>query len=163
MTKLPEHTLMLTDRLNMAHGLEARSPFLDHELMELVAAFPSRIKIKGRRLKAVLREMAQDLLPGEILRREKQGFMFPVAYWFRQPLYGFLQTFFQEARLIREGVINRKQVFKLLEEHRRNKLDHHVRLWMLLNLEIWYRLYLEQQSIEEIEGSIREQMRSAGS
>ena len=163
MTKLPEHTLMLTDRLNMAHGLEARSPFLDHELMELVAAFPSRIKIKGRRLKAVLREMAQDLLPGEILRRGKQGFMFPVAYWFRQPLYGFLQTFFQEARLIREGVINRKQVFKLLEEHRRNKLDHHVRLWMLLNLEIWYRLYLEQQSIEEIEGSIREQMRSAGS
>ena len=88
--------------------------------------------------------------------------MFPVAYWFRQPLYGFLQTFFQEARLIREGVINRKQVFKLLEEHRRNKLDHHVRLWMLLNLEIWYRLYLEQQSIEEIEGSIREQMRSPG-
>ena len=157
-TKLPEHTLMLTDRLNMAQGLEARSPFLDHSLVELLASFPSRLKIRGKKLKYVLRAMSQDLLPGEILRRKKQGFMFPVAYWFRQELFGFLHTFFKRSRLVQEGFFRRERIYQLLEDHRQKRIDNHVRLWMLLNLEIWHRIYLDEQPLEEVEAQIDRQL-----
>lgn len=143
MTRLAEHTLMLTDRMNMAHGLEARSPFLDHELVELLATFPSSLKIHGRELKYILRRLGRDYLPEEITKREKQGFMFPVAYWFRNELYPYLNKVFKHSKLQEAGIINIKQVMNLINQHRHNKVDNHVRLWMLLNLEFWYRMYIE--------------------
>ncbi|MBE9573024.1 MAG: asparagine synthase (glutamine-hydrolyzing), partial [Proteobacteria bacterium] len=141
MTRLSEHTLMLTDRMNMAHGLEARSPYLDHSLVELLAAFPSNIKIHGKRLKYVLRQLAKDYLPSEIVKRDKQGFMFPVAYWFRNELYAFIKSFLMESKLLKEGFFRKERVLELIEDHRNNRIDNHVRIWMLLNLEIWYRIY----------------------
>jgi asparagine synthase (glutamine-hydrolysing) len=148
MTRLSEHTLMLTDRMNMAHSLEARSPFLDHSLVELLAAFPSDMKIRRGRLKYVLRKAAEDYLPKDILRRNKQGFMFPVASWFRKELYEYTSKVFMNSRLAREGIFNRDKMLSLLEEHRYKKVDHHVRIWMLLNLELWYQIYIEQQRFE---------------
>lgn len=155
MTRLSEHTLMLTDRMNMAHGLEARSPFLDHTLVELLASFPSNLKIKGRNLKYILRKTAEPYLPETILKRKKQGFMFPVAYWFRNELYGFLNKLFQDSRLVKEGIFNKTQIFSLLEDHRSSKVDNSVRLWMLLNLEIWYLIYIEQYDLATVEDRVR--------
>lgn len=156
MTRLAEHTLMLTDRMNMAHSLEARSPFLDHPLVEYMAKFPGDLKIKGRKLKYILRKVAAKYLPAEIIQREKQGFMFPVAYWFRNELYEFVKEFLLDSRFVREGVFRPEYITQLLEEHRDSKVDHHVRLWMLLNLEVWYRLYIEKQDKESIEQEILE-------
>lgn len=149
-TRLPEHSLMLTDRMTMAHGLEARSPFLDHSLVEFLAAFPSHLKIRGRQLKYALRRVAQDSLPASIVRREKQGFMFPIAYWFQGELFPFISRLLLDSHFVREGYFRRQTVQTMLDEHRRKQVDHHVRLWMLLNLEVWQQLVIEQRSIEAV-------------
>jgi asparagine synthase (glutamine-hydrolysing) len=150
MTRLPEHSLMLTDRMTMAHSLEARSPFLDHELVAYLAAFPSYLKVHGRQLKYILRELAKDYLPPEIVQRQKQGFMFPVAYWFRHELYPFIERFLLDSYFVREGIFQRASVARLLEEHRQSRVDHHVRLWMLLNLELWRQIIIEQCDLETV-------------
>jgi asparagine synthase (glutamine-hydrolysing) len=155
MTRLTEHSLMLTDRMTMAHGLELRSPFLDHELMEFMAAFPSNLKIRGRVLKYVLRKLAGGYLPDAIINRSKQGFMFPVAYWFRNELYEFIKHALLGSFFVREGVFRKEQVLTLLEEHRHNRRDHHVRLWMLLNLEVWHQLYIENRDVEQVTGNLK--------
>jgi asparagine synthase (glutamine-hydrolysing) len=147
-TRLPEHSLMLTDRMTMAHGLEARSPFLDHELVEFLARFPSNIKVQNGRPKYLLRKLAAQYLPQSIVQREKQGFMFPIAYWFRTELYPFLEKTLTNSYFVREGWFSRDTVRRMLQEHRNKQFDHHVRLWMLLNLEIWHQLYIEQDNRE---------------
>ena len=150
MTRLPEHSLMLTDRMTMAHSLEARSPFLDHGLVEFLAGFPSSLKIRDRQLKYVLRKLAVDYLPPSIVRREKQGFMFPMAYWFQGRLNGFIRRSLLDSHFVKEGLFNQEAVLTLVEEHRTRRADHHVRLWMLLNLEVWYRLTIKQQRVEAV-------------
>jgi asparagine synthase (glutamine-hydrolysing) len=155
MTRLPEHSLMLTDRMTMAHGLEARAPFLDHHLMEFMAAAPSRLKIKGRTTKHILRQVARQYLPEAIVQREKQGFMFPMAYWFRGPLYPLLQAWLPDSSLVQGGFFRRGYIKRLLDEHRARRVDHHVRLWMLLNLGLWHQLYIDQTSVASIEERLR--------
>jgi len=147
MTRLPEHSLMLTDRMTMAHGLELRSPFLDHELVEFMAAFPSHLKIRGRVLKYGLRKLAEAYLPEKIVKRKKQGFMFPVAYWFRSKLYPFIKQVLLDSHFVKEGIFRKESVLRLIEDHRSNRIDNHVRLWMLLNLELWYQLFIEQHDL----------------
>jgi asparagine synthase (glutamine-hydrolysing) len=150
-TRLPEHTLMLTDRMTMAHGLEARSPFLDHTLVEFMAGVAGDLKIRGRTLKYGLRQVAQDYLPEKIVNRPKQGFMFPVAYWFKNELHPFLGRFLLDSSFVQEGLFRQESIVKLIEDHRHNRQDNHVRLWLLLNLEIWCRLYIEGQGIESVQ------------
>lgn len=153
-TRLPEHTLMLTDRMTMARGLEARSPFLDHELVEFVARMPVTMKICKKELKYVLRKVNIHKLPDDIIKRKKQGFMFPVAYWFQNELHPFLKRFFKESLLINEEVFNRGYVNRLLNEHQSQKVDHHVRIWMLLNLDIWFDMYVRGTSIDDVQMKI---------
>jgi asparagine synthase (glutamine-hydrolysing) len=155
-TRLPEHSLMLTDRMSMAHGLELRSPFLDHELVAFMATCPHTLKIHGRQLKYILRKLAGEYLPPEIVRRKKQGFMLPVAYWFRNELYPFLKNYLLSSQLVREGVFCRDMVLSLLEEHRHHRVDHHVRLWMLLNLELWYQIYIEHVQQADVSKQMQE-------
>jgi asparagine synthase (glutamine-hydrolysing) len=149
-TRLPEHSLMLTDRMAMAHGLELRSPLLDHELVEFMASVPSSFKIRRGQLKYVLRQLATAHLPPTIVKRPKQGFMFPVAYWFRNELGPFLSRFWTSARLLEEGIVRQAYVQRLVEEHRRGQVDHHVRLWMLLNVEVWFRIYMDRRTPSEV-------------
>lgn len=156
MTRLPEHSLMLTDRMTMAHGLEARSPFLDPELVSYVATFPADLKIRDRELKYVLRKLARDYLPDDIVRREKQGFMFPIAYWLRNELYPLLDAYLMDSYFVNKGLFRRDTVRRLIDDHRRGRVDNHVRLWMLLSLEIWHQVYVEKSDLS----AVRERMRS---
>ena len=149
-TRLPEHSLVLTDRMTMAHGLEARSPFLDHELVEFLAKVPADIKVQNNQPKHLMRKLAKDYLPPSILQREKQGFMFPIAYWFRTDLFPFLSNTLTNSHFVKEGWFKKESIENLLNEHRTNRHDHHVRLWMLLNLEIWHQLYIEGAEQENI-------------
>jgi asparagine synthase (glutamine-hydrolysing) len=142
-TRLPEHSLMLTDRMTMAHGLEARSPLLDHELVEFLAKVPANIKVQNHQPKYLMRKLAADYLPTPILNREKQGFMLPIAYWFRTDLYPLVSQALENSHFVKQGWFKKEAVQRLLAEHRSNRHDHHVRLWMLLNLELWHRLYIE--------------------
>ncbi len=154
-TRLPEHSLMLTDRMAMAHGLEVRSPYLDHELVELMAAFPSHMKIRGRELKVALRRLAAKTLPQSIVTREKQGFMLPLAYWLRSELYPFIGGALLGSHFVSQGLFRRDSVLRLVQDHRTSRVDNHVRLWMLLNLELWHQIFIQQISLEDIRGSIK--------
>jgi asparagine synthase (glutamine-hydrolysing) len=142
-TRLPEHSLVLTDRMTMAHGLEARSPFLDHELVEFLAKIPGNIKVQNSQPKHLMRKLAADYLPAPILNRKKQGFMLPIAYWFRTDLFPLLSRTLKNSHFVREGWFREESIQRLLDEHRSNRQDHHVRLWMLLNLELWHQIYFE--------------------
>jgi asparagine synthase (glutamine-hydrolysing) len=160
-TRLPEHSLMLSDRMTMARSLEARSPFLDHRLAEYVASLPVDLKMRGKTLKYLLRRVAAPYLPEPILKRPKQGFMFPLGRWMKGPLLPVLQHLLGNSVLIEEGIFRREPIERLLTEHLTQRADHHVRLWMILNVEVWYRLYVRGEAREELTGLLRERLGSA--
>jgi asparagine synthase (glutamine-hydrolysing) len=141
-TRLPQHSLMLTDRMTMAVGLEARAPLLDHRLAEEVATLAASIKAPGGSLKHLLREAAAPYLPQRTLHRPKQGFMFPLALWIKGPLAPVLNHLIENSALVAAGIFRREAMQQLMSEHLANQVDHHARLWMLLNLELWYRIYV---------------------
>jgi asparagine synthase (glutamine-hydrolysing) len=147
-TKLPEHTLMLTDRLSMAHGLETRAPLLDHTLAEFCATMPPDLHVRGGTTKYALRRAAEGLLPTDILRRPKQGFMFPVAYWLNAGTLGDVRARLLTGPAVSEGWIRPDAVERLCQEHLARRADHNVRIWMLLNLDAWLRLYLHHDAAE---------------
>ena len=84
--RLPELILMRIDKMTMANGLEARVPFLDHELVQKTIDLPKKVKIKNNKMKSVLKDIVKDLLPNEILNRKKQGFGLPLREWFEEGL-----------------------------------------------------------------------------
>ena len=150
-TRLPEHSLVLTDRMTMAHGLEARSPFLDHELVEFLAKVPADIKVQNGQPKHLMRRLAKGYLPQAIVGRKKQGFMLPIAHWFRTDLFAAISQILENSHFVNDGWFHKETIQRLLAEHRGNRYDHHVRLWMLLNLEIWHQLYIEGVERQEVE------------
>jgi asparagine synthase (glutamine-hydrolysing) len=139
---LPGALLVKADRMSMAHSLEARSPLLDHHVIELAATLPSSYKLRGLRTKRVLRDAFADLLPPGIGTRPKMGFGVPLAAWFRGALR-------EPARDLLTGADTRigeyllpDRVTTVLDEHVSGRLDHGKRLWALLNLEMWLRRFL---------------------
>ena len=129
-TWLVDDVLVKVDRATMAHGLEARAPFLDHRMVSFAAALPVEMKIAGARKKIVLRESQRDRLPADVLRRRKRGFNAPVAHW-TDTLGDFL------GERILGGVIQRPAVERLIDEHRARRRDNGLRLLALAVLSVW--------------------------
>ncbi len=154
-TRLPEHLLVLVDRMTMAHSLEGRLPMLDHPVVEFAARLPVDAKLRGRTLKYLLRKVAERHLPEEVTEAPKQGFMFPIARWLREDLRECVRPLLLESRLVEEGFFRREALEALLDEHQSGRVDHHHRLWMLLNLEVWYREYLGGDTVEELAAEMR--------
>ncbi|MGN6392917.1 MAG: asparagine synthase (glutamine-hydrolyzing) [Gemmatimonadales bacterium] len=150
MTRIPDHLLPIVDRMAMAHGLEVRPPLLEHRMVEFAAALPADLKLRGTKLKYILRRVAARYLPPDLVERPKQGFGFPLARWMRTDLRHLLRQVAAESRLVQAGVFNRAYVERLVAEHLEGRRDHNFRLWILLNLEVWHRLFLEEQSLEEV-------------
>ena len=100
-------------------------------------------------------------LPPAILERPKQGFMFPLGYWMRGPLLPVLRHLLATSTLIEEGIFRREPVARLVDEHVAGRADHHVRLWMILNVEIWYRLFVLGESLADLQGLLAERLGSA--
>jgi asparagine synthase (glutamine-hydrolysing) len=149
-TRLPEHTLMLADRLAMAHSLEVRSPLLDVQLAEFCLAMPQRMRIRRGTTKYGLRRAAQPWLPPALLKRPKQGFMFPVAYWLNPSALHEVRARLTTGPLVREGWIRRDAVESLVDQHARRRADHHVRIWQLASLDAWHRLYLGGEAVDAL-------------
>jgi len=147
LTRFPEHTLMLSDRLAMSHGLELRSPLLDHELADYCFSMPADLKIRRGQTKYALRRAAEGRLPPEIIAREKQGFMFPVASWLNGKTADHLVQRLVGGPLVREDWIRAEAPRRLMGEHQARRADHHVRIWMLLNLDAWYRIYVDGEDV----------------
>jgi len=137
-TYLLDDLLPKMDRMTMAHGLEARSPLLDTELMELAARLPDQVKRRGSRGKLALKRAVEPLLPPGILERPKHGFGLPIGEWFRGELRPLVDDALRSgARLSRRlpaGALGR-----LLDEHQSGRSDRGHQLWTLLTLELWLR------------------------
>ena len=148
--RLPDHPVMITDRMTMAHGLEARSPFMDHTVAEYMAQVPVQYKVRGRTLRYLQKRLAERYLPDELLRFPKQGFSSPLPYLLKDEYKKLFSVFLTKPLLAEVDLINPKTVQKLLSQHLEQKADHGNRLWLLLNAEIWYRMFIDGRSVTDI-------------
>ncbi len=156
MVRLPNHPVMVLDRMSMAHGLEARSPFMDHVLAEFAATLPVRLKVRRRQRRFVEMRLAERYLPAKIVRRPKQGFSSALPYMMGDGYRLLFRRYLRAARLAEEGIVRPEGVSQLLDEHLSGRVDHGNRLWLLLNAEIWWRVHLDQVDVAELEAEMRE-------
>lgn len=154
-TQLPDDLLMLTDKMSMAVSLECRVPLLDHQLVELAAAMPAAIKVRGGRLKHTLKESLSDLLPKDILERKKRGFGTPMGAWLKNELTPLLQRLLAPEVIQRRGLFRQPVVDRLIADHQANRIDGTDALLALLNLEIWSRLCLDQRDPADVAAELK--------
>ena len=145
----------------MAHGLEARSPFMDHVVAEYMARVPVHYKVRGRSLRYLQKRLAERYLPAELLRFPKQGFSSPLPYLLKDEYRQLFSIFLRDPVVGEAGLVNPDSVNKLLDAHLTQKADHGNRLWLLLNAEVWYRMRIEGQSRESISQTISTQRSAA--
>ncbi len=140
---LPDDLLVKVDVTSMAHGLEARSPLLDHELAEFAARLPERLKLDRGRTKVAFRRALRDILPPELLERPKMGFGVPLARWFRGELRDFVRDTLLDGTARGRGIFREEAVRALLAEHLAGRRDRSSHLWNLVMLEQWHRTFID--------------------
>jgi asparagine synthase (glutamine-hydrolysing) len=142
---LPEDLLVKMDIATMANSLEARVPFLDHQFMELVAQIPSQFKLNGSKAKFILKKAFSDFLPPAILRRKKMGFGVPISRWIRKDLKTYVHDVLLDRKTLQRGYFRKEGLEQLLKEHLSLRYDHSAKIWSLLFLEIWFRIFMDQE------------------
>jgi asparagine synthase (glutamine-hydrolysing) len=143
--------LQVEDRVSMASSLESRVPLLDHRLVDLVTSMPPRLKFQGGELKFILKRAVKDLVPQSILdRKDKMGFPVPLHLWAR----GRSRQFFSDILLSRScrerGIFDADEVLKLMDY----ETAFSRRLWGLLNLELWFRTFLDGDRVSGVRGQV---------
>jgi asparagine synthase (glutamine-hydrolysing) len=138
---LPDNLLERGDRMTMAASIEARMPFMDHELANFVSQLPDYWRVSGLTTKYVLRQAMARILPPRILERPKVGFRVPVSEWFRGPMKEYLYDHLASSGSRTRSYYRAQQLNRLLTEHSEGKQNHEKLLWAMLNLEIWHRQY----------------------
>src|SRR3989338_578199 len=142
-TYLHYDLLVKVDITSMANSLEARSPFLDHKLMEFAAKLPSSYKLKNSVKKYILKKAIRGLIPGEIIQRKKMGFGVPVGSWFRNELKPFLLETLCSGPALSRGYFKPEAVKRMAQLHIAFKADYSSQLWALLMLELWHRRFVD--------------------
>jgi asparagine synthase (glutamine-hydrolysing) len=142
---MPDSVLMKVDKMSMAHALEVRVPFLDYEFVEFCATIPGPLKLAGFKTKAIFREAMAGLLPPRILYRGKQGYSLPIKNWLREDLREYMIEVLTSSRLVAE-MFDAGRVRRLIEEHLAYRANHNHILWALMNVAIWYRLFVDPGS-----------------
>ena len=140
---LPEDLLVKMDIATMANSLEARVPFLDHKLMEFVAGIPSHFKLKGSISKFILKKTFSDFLPEAVLKRKKMGFGVPISRWIKNELRDYVYEVLLDRKTLNRGYFKKEGIERLLEEHIASRYDHSAKIWALLFLEIWFRIFMD--------------------
>jgi asparagine synthase (glutamine-hydrolysing) len=143
MTYLPNDLLVKVDIASMAVSLEARSPFLDHEVIEFAASLPEKLKLRGLTTKYLLKRVLRRLLPSENLNRAKMGFGVPIGHWFRGKLEPFLRETILSERALKRDLFKPEAVKRLVELHVRRERDYSHHLWTLLMLELWFQRFID--------------------
>jgi len=135
--------LMKQDQMSMSASIESRVPFLDHQLVEFVARLPERLKLRRFTTKRILRAAMHGVLPERILRRPKMGFPVPFAQWMRTDWSATVEDVLLDRRSRQRGLIDGAAVAALLRDHRDGRRDGAEAIWSLLNLELWYRTFID--------------------
>lgn len=143
-TYLQDNILTYSDRMASAHSLEMRVPLCDHRLVEFAATIPPLMKLKGFRLKYLLKKAMGDILPRKVLFRSKQGFSVPMGYWLRNELFPMAKALLSPEKIEQRGYFNAPAVQTMLNHHLSGKADHSARLWSLIVFEVWNTLYVDK-------------------
>ena len=143
MTYLPNDLLVKVDIATMAVSLEARSPFLDHHVIEFAASLPQNLKARRLTTKYLLKKVLRKLLPSENLNRRKMGFGVPIGHWFRGKMQPFLREVVLSDKALRRGLFKPEAVRQLVELHARGERDYSHHLWTLLMLELWFNRFID--------------------
>jgi asparagine synthase (glutamine-hydrolysing) len=142
---LPDDILVKVDKATMLNSLEARAPLLDHHLVEYVASLQPELRIRDGKLKYLLKQVAKDFLPPEILARPKRGFAVPIKHWFRGDLTAYASEILRSPTARQRGIFNPKFIDTLLSTHAQTTLvNHSSAIWTLLCLELWFQTYIDQ-------------------
>jgi asparagine synthase (glutamine-hydrolysing) len=141
-TLLPDQVLPFVDRLSMAHSVEVRPPFLDHRLVEFVAALPGSVKIKNGRVKHILKEAVKDLLPADLLARPKEGFIMPINEWLVDSLKSYVAAALAPERLAKHGLFRPEAIRQMLDAHYSGAANRGNQIWNLLMLQLWWERYV---------------------
>lgn len=144
-TLLPDDLLFKIDVATMSHGLEARSPFLDHHLVEFVAGLPGNLKLKGWKKKYILRKALSDILPKRVLERRKRGFDVPVGSWLKNELRELCQDSFSSQGLITE-IFQKDKLQEMFEDHLGSREDLGRFFWMTLMLHLWSSTFFRERT-----------------
>jgi len=140
---LLDDVLVKVDRMSMACSLEVRSPLLDVKLIELAAKLPFSANIQDGKGKAILREIARDLLPAESLQKKKQGFAIPLADWFKGPFKEMMHDLCNSSQFVNRGIFDSTVIRGLLDAHVKGEHDYSENLWQVLCFELWARRYID--------------------
>jgi asparagine synthase (glutamine-hydrolysing) len=142
-SSLISEMLTKVDRLTMAAGVEARVPFLDHELVEWAFALPGNLKISGNEGKLLVKRAMESRLPADILYRPKAGFNLPLGKWLRTGLRDMVHDLLSPASVARRGYFRPEVVSTMVDRHMKGGDDIGNRLFVLLMLELWHRQILD--------------------
>jgi asparagine synthase (glutamine-hydrolysing) len=145
-TYLPDDLLVKVDRATMAHGLEARSPLLDHRLVEFCAALPLEYKMRAGESKYLLKAVMSDKLPMCILQRPKMGFGVPIDEWFRGKCRSMVEDILLSPRSLQRGYFQPSKIRRLVTEQQQGRASYGSRVYALLMLELWHREYVDGAS-----------------
>lgn len=137
---------MKQDQMSMAASLESRVPFLDHPLVEFAASIPTSFALKGLEGKNILKSAVEDLLPHSIVYRKKMGFPTPWSQWLSGGQLQELENLLLEPRSTRRNIFQPDAVRRIFAEHRSRTRDNSTRIWRLLNLELWFRVFVDRDS-----------------
>lgn len=143
-TLLPDDLLLKVDKMTMAHSLEARVPFLDHELVEFVLTIPIRSRVRRTETKAVLRSVSRSYLPPQICRRRQHGFHVPIEEWLKGDLKDILLELLQPDKVERRGYIKGQFVNTLVSEYLAGQRHLALPVWNLFMLELWFREFVDR-------------------
>ena len=138
--------LMKQDQMSMAASVESRVPFLDHKLVEFTSSLPERLKLRRWTTKYVLRQSMKNVLPAAILDRPKMGFPVPLGSWFRGAYASVLDEYVLSSRATERAIFNAEFVRSLVQQHKRGEANHSERLWSLVNLEMWFRRFIDGEN-----------------
>ncbi|MGH8737391.1 MAG: asparagine synthase (glutamine-hydrolyzing) [Burkholderiales bacterium] len=147
-TRLVDDILVKGDRMSMGAGIEARVPFLDHKLVEFAACLPQHLKVSGLRSKIVLKRLAERYVPREAIYRRKVGFTVPLTRWFSGPWRGLIDQVLLSDRCLDRGYYDADVVRGVVRDHLRGRVDREQGIWLLLALEIWHRLFVDDDGSE---------------
>ncbi len=151
-TYLPDDLLVKVDIAAMAHGLETRAPFLNHELAEWIARIPGECKVWDNEGKALLKAALEPYLPHECMYRPKVGFRVPVAKFMREEIRDQVKAILLGERFLDRRLIRRPFVEEMIAEHQTQAQEHGTRLWNLLALEMWFRTWIDSDRNERLSG-----------
>jgi asparagine synthase (glutamine-hydrolysing) len=147
-TRLVDDILVKGDRMSMGAGVEARVPFLDPRLVEFAARLPQCLKVRGLRSKIVLKQLAERYLPRDIIYRRKVGFTVPLTRWFVGPWRDLIDDVLLSERCLDRGYYNADVVRGIVRDHIQGRVDREQGIWLMLALEIWHRLFVDDDGSE---------------